>query len=233
MSPRTLIFGTTYVDTPEKKKLLEQWYNLLWQNNRQRCEYGYVDSASPISVPRIMPEALGIMMPDNIGHLARGGMDGWGRAFCAGLDVAAGNGFEYVAHVEGDSLCRLDFSRIAERMQEERIAVASIPVTGTKHPEKDWVETGLMVFSTAYLRESNMTIRYDWSNGKNDYPRTPEYRVRKLIGSELKMMPWRGIRNDKGEVTAANVNEYDWITHCEDHSVYDKYMEENLNVTAS
>jgi len=48
-----------------------------------------------------------IGFPDNVGHLARGGRDGWGRAFSQGLLCALAGGYDYVAHIESDLLTRL------------------------------------------------------------------------------------------------------------------------------
>ena len=45
--------------------------------------------------------------------------------------------------------------------------------------EKQWIETGLMFFSTDYLRRSDFIKRYDWPNRK--VIPTPERLIRLFI----------------------------------------------------
>ena len=68
-----------------------------------------------------------------------GGSDGWGRAFSQGLLCAVSGGYDYVVHVEGDLLTRLDVPAICRMMQERRIDALSA-VT----PLLGWLETGLV-----------------------------------------------------------------------------------------
>lgn len=207
---RTLIFGTVFVDTIDKLNLAKRWIDFHTSINPD-CDFLLVDSKSPLG-PLVREHMKGkgeyYSFPDNIGHLARGGRDGWGRAFCHGLNTGIVGGYSYVVHVEGDSLFRLPI----KGMEWTGIKAASIPVFGTIRPEREWVETGLMIFSTAYLRDSNFIARYDWETPKH-YPRTPEAVVRELLGDDLCMMTWAGERGDRGQITAANVKALDWVTH--------------------
>jgi SAM-dependent methyltransferase len=236
--PRTLIFATTYVDCEDRAKLTDHWLTLTSRLNPD-CDLMLVDSASPW--PELIDEkrhgrfeayASGATsrrmlhrFADNVGHLSRGGRDGWGRAFCFGLQAAIDCGYDYVAHIEGDSLFRLPITPIVRRMREENVDVASVPVKGMTRDMPGWVETGLMVFRTRYLVESDFIAKYDWPHRKESP--TPELVVGRLVGNRIKLMPWRAWRGDKNEINHRNVLslDLDWITHCHsDVWVYDRFV---------
>lgn len=166
--------------------------------------------------------------PDNIGHLSRGGRDGWGRAFCYGLEAAIDGGYDYVVHIEGDSLFRLPIEPIIKKMVGE---VLSISVKGTKLKEHNWVETGLMFFDVKYLIDTNFIERYNWQDGSyKKYPNTPEAIIRQLVGSSLRIAPWNGMRDDCDKLTVQNLKgkNLDWITHCKPE-VFDLFAREALD----
>jgi hypothetical protein len=146
---------------------------------------------------------------DNIGHLSRGGRDGWGRAFCRGLSHADQFDYDYVAHVEGDSLFKLDVYTLTKQMEDWGINVASIPVSSSPK----WVETGLMFFSVDWLRRTHFVDRYDWKS-RTKYPE-PEHVVGTIVGRDLTLMPWQGMRDDFHELTVDNLaaKKLDWLTH--------------------
>lgn len=207
---RVLLFGTSYADTPEKRSMIFRWLKLNEQLNPD-CKLMMVDSASP-HLPSLSCQVL--QLGDNIGHLSRGGRDGWGRAFCAGLQYAIDQKFDYVAHVETDSLFRLPIMPIVTQMNHEGVSVASVPVRGTKKREQDWVETGLMIFGTSWVRDAKFIEHYDWPDGRGKmYPRCPEWHVWRITRAHLRMMPWSAERGDCGQITRENVRNYDWITH--------------------
>jgi hypothetical protein len=208
---RILIFGTVYANTPEKAALAFKWG---WLANRLNpdCDLMLVDSASPFPIEQ--PDVLVLQLGDNIGHLARGGRDGWGRAFCAGLQYAIDRGYDYVAHIEGDSLLRLPVAPICADMQARGLSIVSVPVLGTRVLEQHWAETGLMFCAVSWLRDAQFIAQYDWPNGAaKAYPRTPEWHVNRIAGAHLAMMPWRASRGDRGQISVDNVCDFDWITH--------------------
>lgn len=190
--PRVLIFATTYVDTPEKKRLLELWITTHAALNPE-CDLCLVDSASPLfdvtTLPNVLPTpVLYHEFPDNIGHLARGGRDGWGRAFCKGLDIARAGPWTHVVHIEGDSLFSLDVMTIAREMVRDEHRALSVDVAGTSKPESGWAETGLMFFDVEFLRRFDFTALYDWQNrGPRPFP---EQVVRRILGPNLHMVQW-------------------------------------------
>lgn len=238
---KILIFATTYVDSSDREKLTRQWLDLHSAINPE-CDFLIVDSNSP--KPVLDPEWVARFKAepqrfkffdfgDNVGHLSRGGRDGWGRAFCRGLDYAVEHGYPYVLHIEGDSLLRVPARDIVAKLKEVNREVASIPVKGTARDIPGWVETGLMCFSTAYLRRTGFTARYDWA--KREVRPTPEFVVLELIGRiNALMLDIKGLRGDKNQISAANVVrlDLDWVTHCHsDIWVYQEFVNANLRVT--
>jgi SAM-dependent methyltransferase len=227
--PRVLIFATTYIDTLERLALTKQWVDLHKRLN-PGCDFLIVDSRSPVDLSSLDCEVWSF--PDNIGHLSRNGpngpnskgRDGWGRAFCEGLNRALAGGYDYAVHIEGDSLFRLKVMDIVREMKRDGVKVASVPVEGTKRKEVGWVETGLMFFDCGYLGETDFTVRYDWPN-RTERP-TPEKVIFSMLGRDLKMMSWRAERGDKSQITLGNITNLDWVTHCHDRpEIYDRFVE--------
>ena len=188
-SPRVLIFATTYVDDAEKAKLLRRWLKLT-QHLNPDCDLLLVDSCSPLfDGTGFAPDSNGPRravhrFPDNIGHLSRGGRDGWGRAFCYGLQAAINGDYDYVVHIEGDSLFRLPVGPIVRQMEHAGTNAAAIPVAGTASIMPGWIETGLLFFRTKYLVESDFIGRYDWQN-RTQWP-APESVIGKLLADDVR-----------------------------------------------
>jgi hypothetical protein len=228
---RTLIFGTTYVDSADRQKLTVQWLFLHRALNPD-CDFLLVDSASPLPIiqPSNGPRCEVFQFGDNVGHLSRKGRDGWGRAFTKGLDLAVERGYEFVAHIEGDSLLRLPVRNLVADMVKWGKPVASIPVSGMERDFAGWVETGLMAFSVDWVKRNQFTQRYDWPH--REVRPTPEVVVRGIVGDpNLYMLPIKGWRGDKHQITNANVValDLDWVTHCHnDVFCYDRFVEAAL-----
>lgn len=194
------------MDTLEKRAVQNLWFRMAEQN--KSCDAMIVDSCSPL-MPQV-PSSVGYCaFDDNIGHLSRGGCDGWGRAFCKGLEYAARRGYEYAVHIECDSLCTLDIAKEVEHMEINGSSVETIRVSSMP----SWPETGLMLFDVEWLRQTNFVEKYDWQR-RSKYPE-PERIIQELCGFDLQLMPWRGMRDDFNELTVDNVADrnLDWLTH--------------------
>ncbi|TGQ69522.1 methyltransferase domain-containing protein [Mesorhizobium sp. M00.F.Ca.ET.186.01.1.1] len=221
--PRVLVFGTIFTDTPEKQRLVAQWQSLHRAVNGWSVDLLLIDSASPLPPPIVEDGVDEYAFPDNIGHLARGGRDGWGRAFCKGLEMAIDGQYDYVAHIEGDSLFKQPVLPVIREMIERGIKAASVPVMGTKRQETGWTETGLMFFSVDYLWQTKFIERYDWWNRKARP--FPEQAISGLLGEDLRMLlPVKAERGDKGQITIDNAAWFDWITHCPPEA-FDAFVE--------
>lgn len=234
-----LIFGTFFVDSPDRERLTEHWIKLHTTLNPD-CDFLAVDSQSPIRkfedwtpYDSQRHKRMYFNFPDNIGHLSRAattpGKDGWGRAFTHGLWVAQELGYEYAVHIEGDSLFRLNVKIETDRMRRERANCFSNYVHGTRHHMPGWVETGIMLFNVDYLKRSNFIAKYSWPNRRASP--TPEIIVRQLVGKDLVIQPhWKVLRADKNQITKDNVESLglDWVTHQHNsgqQEVYSKFVE--------
>ena len=203
---RVLIFGTSYVSGQPARYIFGQWRDLVTRLNPDADTLA-VDSASPD-----LPDAGRVrvlQLGDNIGHLGKTGRDGWGRAFCAGLQAALDGGYDHVVHIETDLLFRNPVTSTLEKMARSGVKIAA-PVA---HPYL-FMETALMFASVAYIRETDLIRRYDWENIRP--PELPEARLEGLTSPDLFLLPLKGCRNDMGEVAAHKVPEWmDWITHAD------------------
>jgi hypothetical protein len=237
----TLIFATTYVDSGDREILTRQWLDLHTALNPE-CDFLLVDSASPKPVLdekwsakfREDPKRFRIHdFGDNVGHLSRAnttkGRDGWGRAFCFGLDYAVEHGYEHVLHIEGDSLLRTPAWLLVGKLKKSGKSVASIAVRGTHRDIPGWVETGLMLFSTDYIKRSHFSSVYAWPT--REVRPTPEFVVFRMVAHDMLMLDLNGLRGDKNQISAANIRamNLDWVTHCHsDIDVYAHFVDLNM-----
>src|SRR5260221_10014685 len=207
---RVLVFGTAYCGSAQKLRLLEQWAESL-QRIAPDFDHLAVDSSSPVfdtsalpflsrfgarrvippePTPLVVGRRSVITFPDNVGHLSAGGRDGWGRAFSQGLLCAIAGGYDYVVHVEGDLLTRLDLAKICRMMQDR-----GIPALAAITPNLGWAETGLVFLKVDFLRDVQLVERYGWATRPaRPYP---EGVLGELLGEDLFLKVWRG--GEKGK----------------------------------
>ena len=233
---RPLIFGTCYVDTSEKRDVVTLWARLMTKLNPD-IPLLLVDSASPFNPAVFLNEAPEIKarddftifsFGDNIGHLSAGGRDGWGRAFCQGLGLARSWNRTDVAYIDADMLLARPVMPIMKKMAGAGVRVAC-PLDMTYQ----FVENGIVFAELDYLREIEFTRKYNWEHSPTpDCAETfPERRFEKIVESELFLLPLRGLRNDFDRVNVENVGAWpygiDYITHCKDPRVYQRFLEVN------
>src|SRR6202000_2454499 len=94
---------------------------------------------------------------DNPGHLQETGVDGWGRAFCKGLEIAIGMGFEYVALIDTDFLFMPYVRDVFENMK-----IAEQKFASCDGPPYQWIEGGLVFANVQWLKDTNYIARYYW-----------------------------------------------------------------------
>jgi hypothetical protein len=236
---RILVFATTFVDNLNKARLLDYWLTIGLGLN-SNCDLLLVDSASPHTL-FVSPERGALFkkvevtssnlaadlrgrytlaaFPDNIGHAFRDGADGWGRAIMCGLQTAVARGYDYVVHIEGDLLFRLDVTSIVAPMHAHGIGALS-----TIEPVNFFLETGILFFSTQFVERSNLIERYNWRDLGST--RFMEQKLERLLGDDLFLKKWVGMRNRNGGLTINNIGKIQpvWITQSKDPRTYDEFM---------
>ena len=233
---RVLVFGTSYCASPQKLRLLDQWAEAL-QRIAPEFDHLVIDSQSPVfnttaepflsrfglartiptdPVPIVAGHRSVISFPDNIGHLSAGGRDGWGRAFTQGLLCGLAGAYDYVIHVEGDLLTRLDLPKVCRMMGERRIeALAAVT------PNLGWLETGLVFLNVDFLRRSRLVERYDRSRrAARPYP---EIVLGELLGDDLFLQLWRGSKDDTG-LLRYRIIDLHWLTKTKEPAAYNAFM---------
>lgn len=157
------------------------------------------DTASKIKPATFIEPGITIYpYGDNIGHLAHGGGDGSGRTFCDGLSQAIELGYDYAVICEPDMYFIRPVQQVVERMDK-----ASIKVGCLQMPFYQFFEWGFSVYNVEWVRRTKFVERYDWHNAK-PIP-IPEQRIEWLVGDDLFILPYRGIRNSQHWVNASNI----------------------------
>lgn len=223
---KTLIYGTSYIATPERMELTKLWAKLCAKLNPD-CDLLLVDSASPFDPMKFMPENLLWIrrFHDNLGHLNAGGGDGWGRAFCYGLQFGIDEGYDRIAYIDADILFAKPVGPIFDKMERNGVKV-SCPLD----MNFQFLENGIVFMNPEYMRDIRFIERYDWPNSPQ-MP-LPERRFELLLEDALFTLPLRGCRNDFDLVTMANCREafpwsWDYLTHAKDFNLYYRFLELN------
>jgi hypothetical protein len=220
---RTGIFGTSYIRDERRRAIVKLWLELAVRLN-PGFPLMIVDSNSPVPVPTEHDVEI-IAFSENIGHLAAGGQDGWGRAFTRGLQWAIDGSLDYVVGLDTDILFSRPVGPIFDMMRREDRKVC-MPVGDTY----SWPENGLFFAEVAWLQESRFIERYCWLNMTPTM--IPEWHCKDICGTDLHTLPLRGRRNDNGAVTAENLSRLyptgcDWITHCVNTEPYRTFLDMN------
>lgn len=210
---RTLIVGTSYVQGAAAVETLRMWARLTRRLN-PGVDFLVVDAASP---EPLLGEVTDFMFverfDDNVGHLAKGGRDGWGRAFTHGIQVAIHNGYDWLVFIEIDLLFAKPVAPIIAFMERHDLNCAA-PMA-LPFP---WTETALSFYRVRWLDEFDLAGKYDWETS----PVTPfpEQRIDRLcegemVGLPLKGCRWRDLTQFNSQAGALFTDGMDWITHAD------------------
>lgn len=223
---RTLIFGTSYIADYARRNVVDLWARVTAKLNPD-TDISLIDSASPIRPESFLSSRIQIFQfGDNVGHLNITGKDGWGRAFCKGIELAISGGYDYVAHIDSDMLFARSASQIVAKIARTGVKVAC-PMA---HPYL-FAETACLFASVPYLKEIDFVKQYDWEHpaGKP----IPEVRCEQIFGDDLFGLPLKGIRNDGNAVTWLNFDHraaaygLDFFTHSADFGLYERFLRLN------
>lgn len=238
---RTLILGTSYVATPERRDLTILWAKLVAKLN-PGADLMLIDSVSPFD-PRVFLADLGwsenpklrkddstepyiVRWDENIGHLGGGGRDGWGRSFCEGVEYGIRNEYSRIAYIDADILFAKPVDEIFDKMDRSGVKVAMPWESYYGFPEN-----GIVFMNADFMRDIEFTKQYDWQNAR-PFP-LPEVRCEEILKDHLFILPLRGCRNDFDLITPENITaafpygRASWITHCKNQQVYQAFLHIN------
>lgn len=212
MTGRTLILGTSYLHGAAAAETFRLWADLTLKLN-PGIDILVVDSGSPMEVPYFPPPMKYKLLEDNIGHLFRGGKDGWGRAFATGVTYAIEHDYDWMANIECDVLFARPVSEVIGKMARHGVLCAA-PMA----MPYQFTETGLSFWSVPYLKLSGVMDRYDWQNPPQN-GLLPEQRIDAICAGEMFALPIRGMRNDMrvmpDQLQRMFPRGIDWIHHAE------------------
>ncbi len=230
--PRTLIVSTCYIGVGAQGyglRLVELWCKVIRALNPDMAAI-MIDSASPNDPSAILKEynVEHFNFGDNLGHLNTTGKDGWGRAFCKGVEIAIARDYDYICYLDADIILSRPIAPIIEKMRTYGV-LAACPMDITYN----FIENGIMFLNVDYLRFSDFVARYDWPSRtvqNTNIDTIPEVAFEKLLEDVLFTLPLRGIRNDFDRVTANNLAfsfpyGFDYCTHAKDFNLYLRFLE--------
>lgn len=209
---KTLIVGTSYIQGAASAETFRLWAELILRLN-PGTDVLVVDSASPMELPYFPPPLKYLPFTDNIGHLSRGGQDGWGRAFSTAVTYAIDHDYVWLASVECDIL----FSRPVEEIFA-KMSRANVKCCAPMAFPYQFTETGLSFWSVQYLKEIDLVGRYNWAKPPGN-GLLPEQRIDTICEEDMFALPLRGFRNDvrwtAEQMQQAFPNGVDWVTHAD------------------
>jgi len=244
---RAFIYGTIYVDDPQKAELTQMWIELN-QHLNPDFDILIVDSQSNKSWLGLIPAMQGVPIhtvaegdqmpplqrgvnwidfPENMGHLNFNNLDGWGRAFCRGIDYAIQHDYEYAVNIETDMLFGVPVSDVLGQMDAHKLNIISTDMKYTPFSH-NYMENAIVFMRTSYMRQVDFVKKYDWRAQDKNAPgfEIPEQRCRTLLEPEVFYKHWNGIRRLAGAEDLKDENKIKdlvYMMHAEDQE-YNYYF---------
>lgn len=236
---QAFIYGTVYLQDPQRAELLQMWIELnqflnpdlplviidsgtdpMWRSlvpSAQGIEIHTVKEGNPL--PPIKPGINWIDFPENLGHLSAHGVDGWGRAFCRGVELAIVQNYDYAVNIECDLLFRPRVMDVLKFQQQSKLKFIA-----AWERNYNFMENCICFMDVDYMRSHDFIGKYDWK-AQHQQSRLPELRMEDILYDDLLIKPWRGLRDDAGKLQPEHMLHLDYITHAHDQRLYYVFME--------
>lgn len=237
---RAFIYGTEYIQNPQRAELVQMWIELnqylnpefplvvidsgtdpIWRAlipQTRDIEIHTVKEGDPL--PPLQPGLNWINFPENLGHLSVHGVDGWGRAFCRGVELAIAQNYDYAVNIECDLLFRPKVIDVLKMQHDKQIKFLT-----AWERYHHFMENCICFMNVDYLRRSDFIGRYDWRAQRQD-SRLPELRMEDLTMDELFIKPWRGLRDNYNECRPEHIPQLDYLTQTRDSRLYYLFMQQ-------
>ena len=238
---KAFIYGTVYLENPQRAELVQMWIELMQHINPEfdlllvdsftdPLWLNFVPSMKGVTVhsikegdplPPLQKGVNWITFPENLGHLSKHGIDGWGRAFCRGIEFAIQHDYDYVINLESDLLFKLPVQGLLETVKKHCIGCLSCI-----DPHYFFMENCVCFMDVKFLKERGFIENYDWKNRKPQP--LPEYICEAILAPKLFYKRFIGCRDDFGNVKEDQVTGFDYITHAHDQKIYYAFMKKNM-----
>ncbi len=196
---KVLYFCTCWLPDLDRVFMLQSWLRVARQ---QTADILIVDTKSEFHPDvagytyRLDDSERCYRFDSNVGHGSReGDQDGWGRAFCKGIELAIEGGYDYAVHVESDMACRVDCHDVIALMEKEGKPFAAPYCSQVQN-----IETGLMYMNVKRLKELDFVARYNWPKIRPEMSIAqriawqPEKVIGGIFGEEWLRLKWHGAR---------------------------------------
>ncbi len=211
---KILYFCTCWLPDLDRVFILQSWHRVARQQNVNIRLIDTTSRFNPVlsGIDVKYEEVIGV--GGNVGHWSRiGDQDGWGRAFCKGIELAITGGYDYAVHVESDMACRVDCRDVIALMEKEGKPFAAPYCSQVQN-----IETGLMYMSVKRLKELDFVNRYNWPKIRPEMSITerialqPEKVIGGIFGEEWLKLHWDS-RNGRMEWDSALENQLMMLIH--------------------
>ncbi|HRJ12160.1 MAG TPA: hypothetical protein PKW15_02830, partial [Alphaproteobacteria bacterium] len=172
------------------------------------------------ALPPLRPGLNWIDFPENLGHPSTHGVDGWGRAFCRGIEIAIAQNYDYVVNIESDLLFRPKVMEVLQIQQQKQIKFMT-----AWERTYGFMENCICFMETRYLRDHGYIEKYGWHEQKKGAV-LPEQHMENILRDELFIKPWMGFRDDFSKVQPEHLPHLDYLTHAHDHRLYYLFMQQ-------
>lgn len=193
---KVLYFCTCWLPDLDRVFMLQSWLRVARQQGADIRIIDTISAYHPLMMQLGLLHSEVIGVGGNVGHGSReGDKDGWGRAFCKGVELAIECGYDYAVHVESDMACRVDCRDVIALMQKE-----GKPFAAPYCSQVDNIETGLMYMDVKRLKELDFINRYNWPKIRPEMSITerialqPERVIGGIFGDEWLLLKWNGMR---------------------------------------
>ena len=232
---KTLILGTCYIAAGNEGaqnysgRVVRLWLDLALKLN-PGCDILLVDACSPVDLSKLLgADREGLenvdvhVFDENVGHLNTTGRDGWGKAFCFGVEWAIDRGYEWLAYIDADIIFTKPVGPVIAKMERNGVSFA-MPWA----QNYGFMENGMMFLNVSMLKAIDFVGTYDWEHRNRGMP-IPEMACEEILGDDLFCLPIRAFRDAHGMLTVNNVEHafpygMDAITHVRDMRVYEKFI---------
>jgi len=238
---QTLITSSSFTKDDARAQLVRLWADVLNKLTPPDWPVILFDNDSPISAASVLADKGFVELKHDepwAPHIKRAivvnrepnkyllnGSDHCTDAILSAVTLGASAGMEYALYLESDMILARKPEWIVDRMQ-----TYGMLCTSAWSKMHDFVETNIMGFHVKQC--AAMGLVEAWRAHERRGGEWPEIWFEKFFGDNLHILPLRGDRDDRHELTRLNClyaypRGWDYLTHCDDLAVYRELLARN------